>query len=411
MSSSTNNDLCIKLADAVVTNFNNLFNESEIKYEIDFENASKILDNFLVYFYVKKDKADLTYEKSKKYFTKFLSYNYNFIKDKLNLSEIGLNDEQIEKFIELFEDGPSKNWNIFHFIIVSYLSFTKQSNKDPTINYSGMIDKLMKKIEEFNETNLSDDDTDDNEYDDDGEEYGGESFQEMIKKFTEETNSQELLNQLKEQMPPVNENSSNVMKGLLGDIKGMLSGGGQNMDTQNILDLSKNLSNKYQDMIEKGVVNITDLFSGVIDLLNDPDAIGDEFNDFDPEHLPNPNDLISQMSNDPSLKEAMSMMGSMGFGPASSTSAGTSTTNQGKGPMAGLNMGMLGSLMSGMMGGAAKTAEDPNAPKTVQELEKEIERLMTELQDADPEENVDANTNVDDNGESNNQNQQQSNSN
>jgi hypothetical protein len=429
MSSSANNDLCIKLADAVVSNFNNLFNESEIKYEIDFENASKILDNFLISFYVKKDKADLTYEKSKKYFTKFLSYNYNFIKDKLNLSEIGLNETQIEQFIELFEDGPNKNWNIFHFIIVSYLSFTKQSNKDPTINYSGMIDKLMKKIEEFNDTNVSDDseDEDDNEYGDDNyddidNEYNSENFQEMIKKFTEETNSQDLLNQLKEQIPPINENSSNVMKGLLGDIKGMLSGGGQNMDTQNILDLSKNLSNKYQDMIEKGVVNITDLFSGVIDLLNDPDAIGDEFNDFDAEHLPNPNDLISQMANDPSLKEAMSMMGGMGFGSSSSTS----TTNQGNGPMAGLNMGMLGSLMSGMMGGmggmGGKTAEDSNAPKTVQELEKEIERLMTELQDADPEENINAETNEKDDGDNNaeindgesnntNQNQQQSNSN
>lgn len=368
MSDFTNNDLCMKLADAIVSNLNKLFEQCNVSYEIDFENASKLLDNYLAHFYVQKDKSSELYEKSKKSFSKILSCNYNFIKDKLDLSTIDLNDEQKSNFIELFEDGPNKHWTTFLFILMSYISFVKQSNKDPNINYSGMIDKLMKKIEEYNESEETD-------------EYETESNAETndlasaMEQFELDTNPQELLNQLKQQMPAKNDNSSNVMKGLLGDIKGMLSGG-QNLDTQNIMDLSKNLSVKYQDMIENGSVNITDLFSGVMDLLNNPDAIGEEFGDINTDNLPNPNDLINQMSSDPNLKQAMAMMGNMGAGPSN-------------GQMGGLNMGMLGAMMSGMMGGSQE-AVDPNAPKTVQELEKEIERLMTEMH-----EETEASTEVD----------------
>ena len=197
-----------------------------------------------------------------------------------------------------------------------------------------------------------------------------------MEQFSQNMDPQELLNQLTQQLAPKNENSNNIMKDLLGDIKGMLSGG-QNLDTQNIMDLSKDLSVKYQEMIEKGTVNISDLFTGVIDLLNNPDAIGEEFNDIDTNNLPNPNDLIQQMSSDPNLKQAISMMGNMG-NTDNKDGNPMGGLNMGGLNMGGLNMGMLTAMMSGMMN--TPDASNSNVPKTVQELEKEIERLMTELE-------------------------------
>ena len=68
MSDFTNNDLCMKLADAIVSTLNKLFEQCNVSYEIDFENASKLLDNYLAHFYVQKDKSSELYEKSKKSF-------------------------------------------------------------------------------------------------------------------------------------------------------------------------------------------------------------------------------------------------------------------------------------------------------------------------------------------------------
>lgn len=366
--SVTNNDLCLKLADAVVSNFNILFDYSDIKYEIDFELASKILDDFLIHFYVQKDKTNEFYEKSKKNFSKILACNYKFLKDKLNLSSLSLDSEQVSNFLDLFEDGPNKHWIMLLFIIVSYLSFIKQSNKDPNINYSGMIDKLTNKIEEYSNLEESEASSDSMVSEEDNE----DELNIPIEDFSLDGNPQELLNQLKEQLPPSSAESTNVMKNLLGDIKGMLGQG--NLESSNILDLSKNLSKKYEAMIEQGDVNITDLFSGVVELLNNPDAIGDEFGDINTDNLPNPDDLVKQMASDPSLKQAMSMMGDIGG------------SNKGTG---GLNMGMIGAMMSGLMGGSDQQA-NPDDPKTIQELEKEIERMMNELQeDANEEEDND----------------------
>ena len=371
MSDFTNNDLCLKLADSIVSNFNILFDYSEINYEIEFELATKILDEFVSNFYVQKDKTSESYEKSKKNFSKVLACNFKFLKDKLNLSSLSLTSEQTNNFLNLFEEGPNKHWVMLLVIIVSYLSFVKQSNRDPNINYSGMIDKLTNKIEEYSnvEDSESENSVDFNELNED------EDINVPIEDFSLDTNPQELLDQLKSQLPPTSTESTSVMKNLLGDIKGMLNGG--NLESSNILDLSKNLSKKYETMIEKGDVNITDLFSGVVELLNNPDAIGDEFNDLDTDNLPNPDELVKQMASDPSLKEAMSMMGGM------------SNSGNSKG---GLNMGMLGAMMSGLMGGGNQEA-NPNDPKTVQELEKEIERMMNELQ----EDEEDANSNIVDN--------------
>jgi transcriptional regulator of met regulon len=241
----------------------------------------------------------------------------------------------------------------------------------------------MKKIPEYNENEQSD--CSNHNSDSDSEIY----IHQALKEFTLNTDPQDLLNQVKQQLPPVHEDSSNVMKNLLGDIKGMLSGG-QNMDTKNILDMSKDLSNKYQNMIDTGDLNITDLFSGVMGLLNNPDAIGEEFGDFDGSNLPNPNDLMSQMADDPSLKQAMEMMNGLGINTNPSNSSNSSNlsnfsdqTNISN-PIGGLDMNMLGAMMSGMMGTMNSNSQSNNEPKTVRELEKEIERLMADITNEDP---------------------------
>jgi hypothetical protein len=120
-------------------------------------------------------------------------------------------------------------------------------------------------------------------------------------------------------------------------------------------------------MIEKGDVNISDLLSGVFGILNDPDSLNGEFDDINPDNLPDPNTILSDMANDPKLKEAMGMMGgSMGGG-------------GGGGGGGGMN-GMFSSMMSNMMN---KNKDSSVDNKSISELEKEIEQMMREVQEAE----------------------------
>jgi hypothetical protein len=324
-----------------------------------------------------KKKSKSKYDKSKKHFTKVLNYNNNFIRENLKLSpEL---ESESDKFFESFNDAPNENWNLLHLVIVSYISYLKQEADDKTINYRGMIEKLMEKIEEYsaeNDSEISDEsDSDcesaDNDNDDDDND--DDNF--------DATNAKELLNSLKNQMPQT-EKAPTVIKGLLGDIKHMLNSN-DSIDSKSIVDISRDLSSKYQNLIESGEVNINDLLSGVIGLLNDPDAINGEFDDIDSSKLPDPSKILSEMSNDPSLKQAMSMLGGAG----------------GAGGAGGMDMNMLSSMMAGMMGssmmgGSGKPSGlkgDGSAPKSIVELEKEIERMMREVTEAEQEQETETN--------------------
>jgi hypothetical protein len=368
-------ELSMKLVDAVQTNFNSILSNAGIKLEndLEFEKISVILDDFIEKFSVIKDKKNRQYEKSKKRFSKVLNYNEHFIRNNLVLSPV--KDEVVicpellshsETFFKSFydkDDNPTENWNLLHIVVVSYISYLKQEADNCTVNYRGMIDKLMDKIEEFtieDNSEISDDSDEENEDTDDQNEINYNA-----------SDAQELLNSLKNKIPQT-EKAPTVIKGLLGDIKSMLKSN-DNMDSKSIVDISRDLSSKYQTMIESGDVNINDLLSGVFGLLNDPDAINGEFDDIDSSKLPDPSKILSEMSNDPSLKQAMGILGA-GKG--------------GKGGMSGgLDMSMLGSVMAGMMGGdkGSNSKVDPNAPKTVFELEKEIERMMREVAEAETE--------------------------
>lgn len=337
------NDVCLKFATAIEENFNNILSDANIE-KIEFDKICEILENIFQKIVVTKQKN----EKAKKRFSNFLNYHnyhHNYIKDALNLSE-----ESDKLLLEMFEDGPNGNWYKMHIVMVSYLSFQVQQNQlnkiESDVNYKGMIDKLMMKIESYSE-----DDSDDSDDSDESNDSNNEIDQAELYK-----NPKKMLNVLKKELPPT-EDAPNVMKGLLGDIKNMLKESSE-VDSKNIVDISKDLSNKYQNLIDNGNVNINDLLTGVLGILNDPNALDGQFDDIDADKLPDPKLILSEMSNDPSLKQAMGMLGNK------------------KG---GLDMGMFGSLMASMMSTDNSNSSSSNEPKTTQELENEIERMMKEI--------------------------------
>lgn len=332
------NDVCLKFATAIEENFNNILSNANVE-KIDFEKICEILENVLQKIAVTKEKN----EKAKKRFSNFLNYHnyhHNYIKDSLTLSE-----ESEKLLLEMFEDGPNDNWYKLHLVMVSYLSYQVQLNQlnniETDINYRGMIDKLMVKIEEYN---------------DEDETSSSDKEVEQLELYKD---PHKMLDVLKKELPPTKE-APNVMKGLLGDIKNMLKDSTE-VDSKNIVDISRDLSNKYQTLIDSGNVNINDLLTGVLGILNDPNTLDGQFDDIDVDKLPDPKLILSEMSNDPSLKQAMGMLGNK------------------KG---GFDMGMIGSLMANMMTSDNSKSSSSDEPKTTQELENEIERMMKEINEA-----------------------------
>ena len=203
-----------------------------------------------------------------------------------------------------------------------------------------MIEKLMIEIEEYSESEV-----------------------EQIPELSTDTMMDELNKQI-----PQSENAPTLIKGLIGDIKNILSNN-NDLESKNIMDISKDLSMKYQGMIEKGDVNISDLLSGVLGLINDPESFNGEFDDIDASKLPDPNSIFSDMANDPQLKEVMNMMGSK------EDMLGSMMGNKDGMP----DMGMFGSMMANMMGNNNSQTNN----KSIGDLEKEIEQMMREVQEVE----------------------------
>ena len=382
------NKLCMKLAEAVVENFAELLDTK--KY--DFEQISVVLDDFVKKIAVPKNREDKAeYERCKKRFTKFLNYNSKFLKNNLTgTSDIVFSDE----FYTLFEDGPNSAWNSLQFVVVSYLSFQKQTCTNSDVNYKGMIEKLTSKIEEFaQESEESEDDDLDGMLDDVMSETSEEKQKKVdnLKNTLQNLDLSKLMNTAGTQKGSGSDTKP-VIKTMLGDIKNMLSNT-DGSQSKNILEMSNDLSSKYQEMITSGKLDVNDLVSGVFGLLNDSSAIDEEFGDFDASKLPDTNKLMDDMSKDPTLKDMMQKMGGangkMDMGAISSLMSGMMSNDANKsgsskagtsaGVGGGLDMGMMSSLMSGLMSGSSLS--DKNAPKSISEMEKEIERMMKEVSD------------------------------
>ena len=371
-SNTLDNVLFDNLKKCIVETFNAILLNANVK-QLEFNDIEKILDEFVSKIYVLKDKSSTNYDKGKKRFGKFLTYNYKFIVENLSVES---------SVLELFSDNTSENWNLLHVLIVSYLSYKKHINHDKSINFRGMIEKLMETIEQFNleqnELTLNECDDDENNKCNDDENNENDEYDEnmtdadllnclhnKITNFDNHCSSldPEILSNIMQNQGQSTENSNVVMNNLLGDIKSMFTNQ-NNLDAKYIFDVSKNLSEKYQNMIENGSVNLNDLMSGVINMLNNPEMITEQFNDIDESALPDPNSVLSEMSNDPNLKEAMNMMG--GF--------------DGKKPLDVLNL--MSGLINSSMGGV-DSQDEQSTPQTMDELNSEIERMMKEVEDAE----------------------------
>jgi hypothetical protein len=324
-----------KFKEATVENLNLILSKNSLNNKtFNFEEISEKYNNFLVYVAVLINKKNENYEKGKKKFGKFINYNYKFLKNHLELDE---------NILVLFEDTPNSNWYYLFLSFVSYLSYLNQQEPESIFNYKGMIDKIMIKIEEYSESDIE-------------SEKESEKEPEDLEKKQPNIDTNSLMIELNKHIKP-SEKTPNIMKNLLGDIKEVLSD--DTVKTRNIMDISKDLTTKYQKMIEDGDMNISDILSGVMGLLNDPDSLVNEFDDIDASKLPDPTSILNEMSNDPNLKNAMNMM-----------------TDKNS---------MFGNMMSNMMNNSKSQTDN----KSIGELEKEIEQMMREVQEKEDEEKVD----------------------
>jgi hypothetical protein len=239
------NEFQKQLIETINNNLNELITIGQLDYELKFDDIEENLNNFVDRFLIPIDKMDKNYKKSKLYFNKFINYNYKYLDDNLIL------DDKYNSFKLLFKDETHDIWHKLYLIIISYLTYIK--NEDDKVNYNSMINSLINKTEILN-----------------------------------------------------SEENDDVIDDLLCDIKDML-----NKDTnENIINLSKKLSNKYHDKIMNGNLELNDLLGSVVGLMNKPDKITKNFKDFDKSNLEkiNPNDLLNELSGNPNIKEAMSML-------------------------------------------------------------------------------------------------------
>jgi hypothetical protein len=318
-----------KLIGAIVENINNLMVNAKINKsftESDFLDIVQILTPLLDKISIPKDKESDDYSKNKKNFNELLLCKSELLQ---------FNDAISDDFVNIFGNELNENWNSLYVILISYYSTLKLEKEKSKYSCSYMIDRLMKRVEEFNveSSESSDDEESDAEESDDEEQDNEEQG---------------------EDHDDVPSSNSELIPSLLGDIKGLLNT--EELTGSNIIELTKNLSNKYQTMIDNGDANIEELLSGVIGLLSDPNKIDKEFSDFDVSKIKNPDQIISDITNDPSIKDAMSMVDQTGLSS---------------------NAGMFGSILSNFMGGAGNG--DDNGPQTIAELETEIEKLMNDV--------------------------------
>ena len=315
-----------KLIGAIVENFNNLTVNAKIDKsftESDFLEIEQILEPLLNKISIPKDKQLDDYSKNKKNFNELLLC-------KNELLQFQFNDLKFDDFINIFGNELNENWNSLYVILISYYSILKLDKEKSKYSCSYMIDRLMKRVEEFSVESSDESDEEPDEV-------------------------------------PNGEFNGELIPSLLGDIKGLLNA--EDLTGSNIIELTKNLSNKYQTMIDNGDANIDELLTGVMGLLTDPNKIDKEFSDFDVSKIKNPDKIISDITNDPSIKDAMSMIDQTGLSS---------------------NAGMFGSILSNFMGGSNS---DDNEPQTIAELETEIEKLMNDVNNVNVNDVNDVNVN------------------
>lgn len=323
------NHLYLSIADDIVSRFNALTNET-----LDFEQICEILDKFTKHFVVYKNKEHPNYNKHKKRFVHLLTYNFNFIQKYFSIN----NTEQ-------FRDGPNESWALLHYIIICYFNYLDHVNFTDDINYKGMVSKLWA---EMNKSIKQDE----------------EQLQLALSWNASGANASG------EDKP---ENKPSVIKGLFNDVKNMLF---DDFDPSTINDKTRALANKYQGMLSNGSLKMNNLLDDFMDIVQNPEMINEEFKNIDEKTLPNLDSLMKTMLNDSGNNPFGSIMSDVLNG--SSGLAGN--------PLGSLLSGDsgIGSLMSGLKDILGEQVDD-GAPKTVNELQSEIERMLLEMEEEDQE--------------------------
>jgi hypothetical protein len=102
--------------------------------------------------------------------------------------------------------------------------------------------------------------------------------------------------------------NKNVIDNLLGDLKTKLNTKDK-FGIGDIFELTKELTNDYQTKLQNKEFSLTDVFSGIVDLVQNPQKIEDDFKDLNTKLDAKPEDLLKSVQEDPKLKDINNMMG------------------------------------------------------------------------------------------------------
>ena len=102
--------------------------------------------------------------------------------------------------------------------------------------------------------------------------------------------------------------SSNVIDNLLGDLKTKLNTKDK-FGIGDIFELTKELTSDYQTKLQNKEFSLTDVFTGIVDLVQNPQKIEEDFKGLDTKLDAKPEDLLKSVQEDPKLKEINNMMG------------------------------------------------------------------------------------------------------
>jgi len=100
----------------------------------------------------------------------------------------------------------------------------------------------------------------------------------------------------------------NVIDNLLGDLKNKLNTKDK-FGIGDIFELTKELTSDYQTKLQNKEFSLGDVFHGIVDLVQNPQKVEDEFKGMDNKLDAKPEDFLKTVQEDPKLKDINNMMG------------------------------------------------------------------------------------------------------
>lgn len=106
----------------------------------------------------------------------------------------------------------------------------------------------------------------------------------------------DMLNNLKKMLPnnESTKDSKDLIKGLIGNIKSKLNEKDK-FNPAELINMTKELSNDYQEKIQSGELNISNLLSSVMELMSNPDDLSNQFEGIENKIDGNHEDIMNEM--------------------------------------------------------------------------------------------------------------------